>query len=353
MKIALIGLPGSGKTTAFNAITGAGVDLHAGGRGGTHRAVVHVPDPRVDRLAGISSSPKTVYTSIEYADIAGLGEGGRRLDDRFLASVRDADALLMVVRAFPEIPGGPPPDAAAELESVHLELILSDLQVVESRLQRLEADIGKGRKEGAAERDALLRCRKALEEGIPLTAVELDAEDEKRLRGYAFLSGKPLLVVFNTGEDNREFELPGEGPARAIVARPRTAWTSFCAALEAELLGMGEEAESFAREMGVETLSREKIIRMTYDLLDLITFFTTSEKESRAWPIPKGSTAAKAAGTVHSDMERGFIRAETVSFDDLVRAGSWAAARTEGLLRLEGRDYLVQEGDVILFRFKV
>lgn len=353
MKIALIGLPGSGKTTVFNALTGAGVDPHAGGRAETHIDVVQVPDPRVDRLGELFSSRKLVYTTIEYMDVGGLGEGARKLDDRFLAAVRDADALLLVIRAFPEAPGAPLPDAAAELESVHMELMLSDLQVVESRLERLETDIGKGRKEGVPERDALLRCRGTLEGGVPLRALALDAEDEKRLRGYAFLTGKPLLVVSNTGEEKSDVRLPEGGDARTVVTFPKTGWTSFCAALEAELLSMGEEAEAFARDMGVESFSRDRVIRMTYDLLGLLTFLTAGEKESRAWPVPRGSTAPKAAGTIHSDLERGFIRAETVSYEDLVRAGSWAAARSQGLLRLEGKDYEIQEGDVILFRFKV
>ncbi len=351
MKIALIGLPGCGKTTVFNALTGAGVDLHAGGRTETRLAVVQVPEPRVDRLGEMSSSKKIVYATIEYADLAGLGEGGRQLDDRFLAGVRDADALLLVIRAFPEAPGAPLPDAVGELESVHADLLLSDLQVVEGRLERLEADITKGRKEHVPERNALARCRQALDEGLPLRALDFGPEEEKILRGYAFLSGKPLLVVFNTDEDNRKFDLP-EGGAPA-VSHPKTGWTSFCAKLEAEIIGLGEEAGEFAQEMGVESLSKDRIIQMTYGLLELVTFLTTGEKESHVWPIPKGATAQKAAGTIHSDLERGFIRAETVSYDDLVRAGSWSAARTQGLLRLEGKEYIVQEGDVILFRFKV
>ena len=351
MKIALIGLPGSGKTTVFNALTGAGVDLHSGGRAETHLAVVHVHDPRVDRLVEMSSSKKITCAAIEYADLAGLGEGGRQMDDRFLSGVRDADALLLVIRAFPEATGAAPPDAAAEMESVHTDLILSDLQIVEGRVDRLEAEIGKGRKDLLPERDALARCREALEEGIPLRAIDFGTEDDKRLRGYAFLSGKPLLVVFNTGENQRDFNLPED--QRKTVSQPRTGWTAFCAALEMDLLEMGDEAEEFAREMGVETFSRERVIRMTYDLLGLVTFLTTSDAESRAWPIPKGTAAGKAAGAIHSDLERGFIRAETVSFDDLMEAGSWAAARTQALLRLEGKEYIVQEGDVILFRFKV
>ena len=353
MRVALVGLPGSGKTTVFNALTGAGVDLRGGGRAETHLAVVPVRDPRVERLEEMFSSKKAVQAAVEYADIAGLGGGGRKLDDRFLGDVRDAVALLLVVRAFPEGPGAPLPDAPAELESVHLDLMLSDLQVVEARLERLEADIGNGRKEEVPERDALRRCQKALGEGVPLRELEFDAEDERLLRGYAFLTAKPLLVVFNAGESQRDFDLPEDGTAQAIVSRPKTAWTSFCAALEMEILSMGEEAEAFAREMGVETLSRDKVIQMTYGLLDIATFLTANEKESHAWPIPRGSTALRAAGAVHSDLERGFIRAETISFEDLARAGSWAEARSQGLLRLEGKDYVVQEGDVILFRFKV
>ena len=351
MKIALIGLPGSGKTTVFNALTEAGADLRSGGRAETRLAVVHVPDPRVDRLAELSASKKKTYAAIEYADLVGLGEGGRQMDDRFLSGVRDADALLLVIRAFPEAPGAPPPDAAAELESVHADLMVSDLQIIEGRMERLEVEIAKGGKDLIPDRDVLVRCREALEASVPLRALDFEAEDEKRLRGYAFLSAKPLLVVFNTGEDQRDFSLPED--RKETVSQPRTAWTSFCAALEMDLLEMGDQIEEFAREMGVETFSRERVIRMTYDLLGLVTFLTTGEPESRAWPILKGMPAVRAAGAIHSDLERGFIRAETVSYEDLMRAGAWAAARPRGLLRLEGKEYVIQEGDVILFRFKV
>ncbi|MFQ5915270.1 MAG: DUF933 domain-containing protein [Nitrospinota bacterium] len=348
MKVALIGLPGSGKSTVFSALTGAGVDLRSGGRAETHLAVVPVPDPRVESLAEMFSSKKAIHATIEYADVAGLGKGGRTLDDSFLAAVRDADALSLVIGAFADAPG-----AEAELESVHLELVLSDLQVVEARLKRIEAEIGKGRKEGVPERDALLRCRKRLEDGLPLRAVDFGAEEEKLLRGYAFLSRKPLLVVFNTAEDRRDFDLPPEGNARTLVSYPKTGRISFCAALESEVLAMGEEAEAFALEMGLQALSRDKVLWMTYDLLGLITFLTANEKESHAWPIPEGTTALRAAGLIHSDLQRGFIRAETISYEELSRAGSWAESRSRGLLRVEGKDYVVQEGDVILFRFNV
>lgn len=350
MKIALIGLPGSGKTTVFNALTGAGVDLHAGGRAGTHR-VVHLEDGRVDRLAEMASSKKKGYAAIEYVDLGALGKDGRQMDDQFLAGVRGADAVLLVIRAFPEGPGAPVPDAVAEWESVYVDLMVADLQVVEGRLARLNVDIQKGTKELLPERDLLIRCRETLEAEKPIRVLEFTEEEDKMLRGYAFLSAKPLLVLFNTGEESREFALPPD--QESGFKQPKVAWTSFCAELEAEVLSMGDEADEFAREMGVESFSRDRIIPMCYDLLGLITFLTMNETESRAWPIRKGSIALRAAGTVHSDIERGFIRAETISYDDLIGVGSWSEARTQGRLRQEGKEYIVQEGDVILFRFKV
>ena len=232
-----------------------------------------------------------------------------------------------------------------------MDLMVADLQVVEGRLERLNVDIQKGTKELLPERDLLIRCRETLEAEKPIRVLEFTEEEDKMLRGYAFLSAKPLLVLFNTGEESREFDLPPD--QESGFKQPKVAWTSFCAELEAEVLSMGDEADEFAREMGVESFSRDRIIPMCYDLLGLITFLTMNETESRAWPIRKGSTALRAAGTVHSDIERGFIRAETISYDDLIGVGSWSEARTQGRLRQEGKEYIIQEGDVILFRFKV
>lgn len=351
MKIALIGLSGSGKTTVFNALTGASVDLHTGGRSGPNRKVIHHKDERVERLAGLASSKKLSYAAIEYVDLGDIGDGGRQMDEQFLAGVRDADALLLTIRAFPEVIGASVPDVAIEWNSVHTDLMVADLQVIEGSLERLKKGIEKGMKELIPERDLMVRCQENLEAEKPIRMLECTQEEEKMLRGYAFLSGKPLLVVFNIGEIVGEFEFPLE--LQRWFDQTKITWTSFCAKLESEILSMGEEVNFFAQEMGVESLSRDRVISMSYDLLGLITFLTMGEAESRAWPIRKGATALRAAGTIHSDIEHGFIRAETVSYETLIASGSWAEARKQGHMRLEGKNYIVQDGDIIFFRFKV
>ena len=348
MKLALIGLSGSGKTTVFDALKGSESEAHPHGRfkEEVHLVTVPLPDLRLNRVVEIFRPEKVAPASIQYADVGGVRKGEGRLPGE--AFLREADALLLVVRAFRDPAGESNP--LEDLRTTIQDLVLADLEVVERRLERLEAGIGKGQKGDIPERDLFLKFRSALEEEKPLRVIPL--EDEKILRGYGFLTAKPLLVVFNIGEEE-EFSPGKEEAWSRVLEAPGTAWVSLCGKLEMEMTQLEEdEREAFEKEMG-KGLAREDLIRASHDLLGFISFFTVVGKETRAWTIPRGTTALKAAGAVHSDMERGFIRAEVVPFGILDREGSWAAAKEAGLIRLEGKQYIVQDGDIIFFRFKV
>jgi len=344
MKIGIIGLPQSGKTTIFRAAAGEAAG-QVEEKGGIARAVVKVPDARLKVLSDIFSSAKITPATVQYLDLSfdlREREGRGKELERMLHELKPADALIMVVRNF-EL-AGLSPEPQADLDILHEELILSDLAIVERRLERLEKEAKKGAGVSQEELTELREAKKLLEEGRPLR-VSKALQKSPIMRGYGFLSIKPLLVVINTGEENAEVELKLPEGADAIHIKGR---------LEADLAELSpEEAEVFREEYGLEEPALPLLIRKSFEILDLICFFTGGEKESRAWPIPRGTTAQKAAGTIHSDMERGFIRAEVVAYDDLVRAGSYQAAQKLGKVRLEGKDYIVKDGDVIIFRFSV
>ena len=357
MKIGLVGLPKSGKTTLFNLLTGSNVPTsrYDGGRAELHTGVARVPDARVDTLSGLFSPKKTTYATFEVVDLAGIEKGGRAsLDTK---EFRNADALLHVVRGFPDDTLG----AAAprrDIIDLETELILADLEVVDRRLERLEASIKKKRLEAeVAEQAVLQRFKEALESETPLRAVELHADDEKVVRGFTFLSQKPILHCVNLDE-----KAVGDGPRVveqfglsevAARAHTRVGWVS--AVIEAEVAQLaGEEQQAFLADLGLAEPAIHRVLRDCYALLGLISFFTTGEDEVRAWPIPAGTRAQDAAGAVHSDIARGFIRAEVNGYDELVAAaGSFADLRTKGLLRLEGKEYVVRDGEICHFRFKV
>jgi len=350
MKIGLIGLPKSGKTTLFNLLTGSKVATarYDSGRAELHTGVARVPDPRVDRLSVIFKPKKTTYATFEVVDLAGIERGERAgLDTK---EFRNADALLHVVRAFAdEALGAPAP--RRDIEDLDTELILADLEVVERRLERLEASIKKQRKEADVKEQAILaRLKKDLESETPLRAVSLTPDDARAIRGFTFLSQKPILHCLNLDE-----KAIGDGPhaiqklgleAAAQRARTRIGWVS--AVIEAEVAELaGDEQRAFLTDLG---LTEPAINRV----LGLVSFFTVGEDEVRAWPIPEGTRAQAAAGTVHSDIERGFIRAEVNSYDDLVAVeGSFADLRARGQQRLEGKDYVVRDGEICHFRFNV
>jgi ribosome-binding ATPase len=358
MKAGILGLPLAGKSTLFQLLTGTPAPP-PGGRPEARVAIARVPDPRVHRLAGMFRPKKETLATVEYVDVPGVakGEGASLVD---LPALRGVDALVHVVRAF-ESDTAPHPDGSVDprrdAEMLELELVLADLGTVDRRLERLEGNIRKARKaEDVAERELFLRLKETLEGERPLREMALTEEERGRLRGYALLSGKPLVLVANLGEDRiRAAAAFLEDSGLSTVARrPGVALCAVSAPIEAEMADLSaEDARAFREDLSLAEPGLDRVIRSTYDLLGLISFLTAGEDECRAWTVRRGTRAQVAAGTIHSDIERGFIRAQVVAFEDLVAAGSIAACRERGTLRLEGRDYEVRDGDVIEFKFNV
>jgi GTP-binding protein YchF len=346
MKVGLTGFPGAGKTITFNALTG----LHAepGGQG-LNLGAIKVPDARVDALAKIWSPRKTTYAEVTFVDFppARAAAGARGvLDAGTVAQLRDADALVEVVRGFPDIAGAAP-TPVADVEAFGAELVLADLAVVEKRLERLRKEKGNER-----ERALLERLVPELEAGRALRTLELAAEERAQIAGFAFLSLRPLLVLVNVAERDAAAPVPDDVLARTRVQGAET--MALSARLEAEVAELDPaDRAAFLDDLGLRETARDRFIRASYALLDLISFLTTGEDECRAWPIRRGTTALKAAGKIHSDIERGFIRAEVTAYEDFIRLGSEAKCREAGKLRLEGKDYVVKDGDIAHFRFAV
>ena len=365
MQTAIVGLAGSGKTTVFNTLTRGHAET--GGYGGVtlNVGVVKVPDERLDRLAAIFKPKKVIQADVTYVDLpapptSSEGRiGTEELPADHLARLRDSDALLHVVRAFDD-PANPHPagsvDPARDLEQLDLEFLLADLAMTERRLERLK---GSGRHGTQAEREAaeredvvLRRIHQALEAGTPIRDLDLDADEAKAIRGFRFLSEKPVLVLINVGEA----ELAGAPDVVATVSagygHKRALVDALSARIEMELGELEpEEAAVFMEELGVAGSSLDRVIALSYRLLGLVSFLTAGPDEVRAWPIPDGSTAVDAAGAIHSDLAKGFIRAETVAYHDLLTLGSMAEARKAGRLRSEGKTYRVRDGDVLEILF--
>ena len=352
MKAGIVGFDGVGKRTLFallTQVTGAATSR------AEQMGILRIPDPRLEELTRLHESKKTTAATIEFVLLPSLVKG--RSDKLDVSSLRNVDVLVHVVRAFEE-PSVPHPeirvDAARDLELMELELTLADLSVVEKRYERMKADDKKGRPTDAHELKALEQAVKALSDGRPLRAA-LSVEDRDRLRGYALLTAKPLLAVVNVGEDEASGSaLTEKLGLTAWREAPGFALTYVSARIESEIAELPPvDAKTFRDDLGLSDGMAERVVRAAFDLLDVITFYTAGDTESRAWIIPRDTKAVKAAGTIHSDMERGYIRAEVVHYDILVREGSWNACRDKGVLRLEGKEYPIAEADVVYFRFNV
>jgi len=352
MQTGIIGLPRVGKTTLFRILTKAHID--AKGAQTAHIGVAKVPEPRLAGLAKLYKPKKITYATVQYVDLPGVQKERMR---ESLATLRDVDAIAHVIRVFddssvPHSEGSI--DPLRDATNLDLELILSDHDQISKRLERVEKDLKKKKDPLLEHEKAVLeKCKAHLEAEKPLRELELTAEERKPIGGFLFLSQRPMLYVLNLGDDEAaELDKTIEKhKLSALQGRPNTAVVAVCGRLEAELAEMEEkEAAELLASYGLKEPGLNRLIRATYDLMGLFPFFTAGEPEVRAWTIRKGSTAVKAAGEIHSDIEKGFIRAEVVRCEDLLAAGSIAAAKEKAQVRLEGKDYIVQEGDVILFR---
>ncbi len=358
MEIGIVGLPGSGKTTVFNAVAGARVQVgtFSSAQTAPNRAVVKVPDPRVDVLSEMFQPKSIKPAEVQFVDVAGLAKGaGLESEAAILGHLRTVDALLLVVNAF--LDGADADSALADVSSLEATFILSDLEVVDRRVERLDREVKMARgadverQVKARELELLARLRDALNEERPVRSVELSDEEHGLLRGYGLLSEKPLLVVLNSGDDRAQGDT---SLASARAKRPELEWFAIPGRLEMELSELEkEDAAEFMDAMGITELSAGPIIQAAYRVLDRISFLTAGADEVRAWTIRRGDSALEAAAAIHSDLARGFIRAEVVAYDDLVDAGSFAEARKRGRLRSEGKAYVVQDGDVINILFNV
>lgn len=353
MKIGFIGLPGSGKTTLFNLVTGRETDPAELGRAEARLGVVKVPDPRLNRLAEIFHSAKIIEPEIIFVDLLALHRGDEHTsrDDSLTRVATDADAFALVIQCFGDLDHrGNPLDPVGDLEALLLELTITDLGIVERRLERLEAELKSARDKTSAERDLLQRVEAHLSAGGLLRNLELHESEELVLRGFHLLSAKPLLVVGNVAED----DVDGErcAPVAEFAAQAGLSCIVVAATLEQEIARLDDDSRAeFLADYGIEEPARDRFIRACYQVLDLITFFTGDRPESRGWTITAGSTAREAAGKIHTDFYEGFIRAEVVPFAKLDELGSLAACKEAGVMRMEGRDYIVADGDYMLVHF--
>ncbi|MGI8998160.1 MAG: redox-regulated ATPase YchF [Candidatus Limnocylindria bacterium] len=362
MQVTIVGLPGSGKTTVFNALTGGHAETggFSGSRAAPNMSVVKVPDERLDKLSALFKPRKTTYADVTYVDVA-IPAGAARdgtVNPDVLAQIRNADALVHVVRAFDDPTSPTSADPWRDVEDLDLEFTVADLTVIEKRLEKLKTQ---GRHGSQAERElaqreleVLERVEPHLSDGKPIRSFGLTADEEFLLRGYRFLTQKPVLVVLNIDDGRLPEVATLEEAGRARYAQPHTDIAALAGQIEAEIGELPEEdARLFMDDLGITEPSRGRVIGLTYALLGLFSFFTAGEDECRAWTLRVGSTAVDAAGAIHSDLARGFIRAETIGQEDLIACGSTAEARKRGLLRQEGKAYLVRDGDVLEVLFNV
>jgi hypothetical protein len=346
MKIGLVGFPGSGKTTVFNTMTGLAVPVGYGGE--VRLGTVRVPDERIDRLSAIFRPKKTTYAEMTFCDIPGEhGSERKGLSAKGLQQIRDQEALCLVLRGFrsPAIEGDP--DPAGELEAFHAECLFADLEVVERRLERAKKERSSPQEVAAFE-----RMQATLEAERPIRSVPPEELDRTLLRGFGLITDRSLLVALNRSEDEAGLPLPEELVAR--VAQLDAAGLSLCASVEAEIATLApDEQKAFLEDMGLAESALARFIRTAYGLLDLISFFTVGPDEVRAWTIRRGTAARKAAGRIHSDLERGFIRAEVIPYEVFMAHGTEAAVKDAGKLQVEGKEYVVADGDILHVRFNV
>jgi len=346
MKAGLVGYAQSGKTTLFNALTGQGAQTGAGRSAKANLGVIKVPDQRVDKLSAIFKPRRTVFAEMTFVDLPGPRGKGGGLDSATIQALREADALALVLRGFPAVDGAAA-DPARELVDFESELILNDQIVVERRLERMRKERGHEREQAVLE-----ACLETLSSGRPIRTMDLAPEQEREIVSYAFLSQRPLLAVVNTSEQDAT-----RAPAAALEAEAkqrRIELMLVCALIEAEIAALPREDQAeFLASMGLEEPAAARFIRKAYHMLDYISFFTVGEDEVRAWTTRRGDKAPRAAGRVHSDIERGFIRAEVMKYDEFIAVGSEAKMKELGKLRVEGKEYVVQDGDILHFRFNV
>jgi len=355
MKSGIIGLPQVGKTSLFKILTKAHVETHGGRE--SHIGIAKVPDERLDKLAALYKPRKIIHASVEYADVAAIGQEALK-DTAYATALRNVDALVHVLRVFedPSVLHVGAIDPARDARNVEFDLMVNDLGQIEKRLERLAKDLKKIRSpELEKEHELMIKSKEQLERERPLRELELAPEDGKRLRGFMFLSQKPVLYVLNVGESadlgsNLEHAVEKFG-LKEIASRPNAGATAICGKVEAELVEMDDaSAAEFLASYNLKESGLVRLIRKTYELMGLISFLTVGEDECRAWTVPRGTRAVEAAGAIHTDLGKHFIRAEVIHWDALLEAGSEANARARGALRLEGKDYIVKDGDVVHVR---
>jgi len=361
MKIGLAGLPMSGKTTIFNMATRAQAQVRdfLAQSDEVNTGVIKVPDARLDYLTGIFKPKKTIHATVEFTDIPGVSKDEKGFSSKTLANIRTCDALMLVIRVFG---GSDVPhvhdrvDPAADLEELLLEFVFSDLEIVQNKIERAQKELKAGKKpEILREIELMERLKKTLEANQLISSIELSPEDEALMRGFRFLTQKPVMLVGNCSEE--QFKNPNDATVKTFGdACAKHGWPSLLIAgkTEMEISGLSPEEEAtFLQEHGITESGRDRLIREAYRVLNYISFLTVGEDEVRAWPIQRATRAQKAAGKIHSDIERGFIRAEVVAYKDFVEKGGLAGVKQAGLMRLEGKEYLVEDGDIINFRFNV